>query len=48
MKTLGIIILLLLVAAGGIYVATKFFKKFKDEDNDGIPDVVEDKVEDVK
>lgn len=42
------LILVLVVIAAGVYVATKYFKKFKDEDNDGIPDVVEDKFEDVK
>jgi F0F1-type ATP synthase membrane subunit b/b' len=48
MKTLGIIVLLLAVVAAGVYVATKFFGKFKDEDKNGIPDVIEDKVEDIK
>jgi len=42
------LILVLVVIAAGVYVATKYFKKFKDEDNDGIPDVVEDKFEEVK
>jgi len=48
MKVLLITLVVLAVAAGVVYVATKFFKKFKDEDNDGIPDVIEDKVEEVK
>ena len=48
MKVLLITLVVLAVAAGVVFVATKFFKKFKDEDNDGIPDVVEDKVEEVK
>jgi len=48
MKVLLITLVVLAVAAGAVYIATKFFKKFKDEDNDGIPDVVEDKVEEVK
>lgn len=48
MKTLLIVLLVLAVAAGAVYVATKYFKAFKDLDKDGIPDVVEDKYEDVK
>ena len=48
MKTIGIILLILVVVVAGIFVATKFFKKFKDEDNDGIPDAVENAVEDGK
>ena len=48
MKTLLIVLLVLAVAAGIVYVATKYFKAFKDLDKDGIPDVVEDKYEDVK
>ena len=48
MKTILIILAIAAVVAGGVYIATKFFKKFKDEDNDGIPDVIEDKVEEVK
>lgn len=42
------LILALVVIAAGVYVATKYFKKFKDVDNDGIPDVVEDKFQEVK
>lgn len=38
----------LLVVGLGIFVATKFFNKFKDEDKNGIPDVIEDKVVEVK
>ncbi len=45
MKTLLIILLVLAIVAAGIYVATKYFKKFKDLDNDGIPDAIEDKIE---
>ena len=48
MKLFLIALGVLAVAAGVVYVATKFFKKFKDVDNDGIPDVIEDKVEEVK
>ena len=48
MKTILIILAIAAVVAGGVYIATKFFKKFKDDDNDGIPDVIEDKVEEVK
>lgn len=48
MKTIAIILLVLVLAAAGIFVATKYFKKFKDLDNDGIPDAIEDKVEEVK
>ena len=48
MKTILIIVLVLAVVAGAVYVGTKFFGLAKDEDKDGIPDVVEDKVEDAK
>ena len=44
MKTIAITLLVLALAAVGIYVATKYFKKFKDVDNDGIPDAIEEKV----
>jgi hypothetical protein len=44
MKTILIILAIAAVAAGAIYIATKYFKAFKDVDNDGIPDEVEDKV----
>ena len=48
MKTILIIVLVVAVIAGAIWVGTKFFGLTKDEDKDGIPDVVEDKVEDAK
>ena len=48
MKTILIIVLVVAVIAGAIWVGTKFFGLAKDEDKDGIPDVVEDKVEDAK
>ena len=48
MKTILIIILVIAVIAGAVWVGTKFFGLTKDEDGDGIPDVVEDKVADAK
>ena len=48
MKTILIIVLVLALVAGAVYVGTKFFGLAKDDDKDGIPDVVEDKVEDAK
>jgi len=48
MKVLGIGLLVLASLAVAVYIATKFFKKFKDVDGDGIPDAIEDKVEEVK
>ena len=48
MKTILIIVLVVAVIAGAIWVGTKFFGLAKDDDKDGIPDVVEDKVEDAK
>lgn len=48
MKTILIILAIAAVAALGVFIATKFFKKFRDDDNDGIPDVVEEKVAEVK
>lgn len=48
MKTILIIVLVLAVLAGAVWVGTKFFGLTKDEDKDGIPDVVEDKVKDAK
>ena len=45
MKTIAIILLVLAIPAACIFVATKYFKKFKDLDNDGIPDAIEDKIE---
>lgn len=47
MKTLLIILLLLAIGAGVVVYLIKK-GKIKDEDNDFIPDVVEDKVQDVK
>ena len=44
MNTILIIVLVLALLGGAVYVGTKFFGLTKDEDNDGIPDVVEDKV----
>jgi beta-lactam-binding protein with PASTA domain len=48
MKTILIIVLILALVAGAVYVGTKFFGLTKDEDKDGIPDIVEDKVADAK
>lgn len=48
MKTILIIILALAVLAGIIWFSTKYFGLFSDTDKDGIPDQVEDAVEDVK
>ena len=48
MNTILVIIAVLVVAGGGIYVATKYFGAFKDEDKDGIPDKVEDTAKEVK
>lgn len=42
------VLLVLLFAGVGVFVATKFFGVFKDEDKNGIPDKVEEKVEMVK
>jgi hypothetical protein len=42
------VLVILGLAIIGVFVATKYFKLFKDEDNNGIPDKVEEKVEDVK
>ena len=47
MKTILVIILVLAVVAGAIWVATKYFGLFADADKDGIPDEVEEKVEEV-
>ena len=38
----------LVVVVIGVFVATKFFGAFKDNDKNGVPDVVEDKIEEVK
>jgi transcription termination factor Rho len=48
MKTFLIILFVVAAFALAIYVATKFFKKFKDVDGDGIPDAVEDKVKEIE
>ncbi len=48
MKTILVIILVLAVIAGGIWVATKYFGLFSDADKDGIPDEVEETLEDAK
>lgn len=44
------ITLLVILALGiiGVFVATKYFGVFKDEDKNGIPDKVEEKVVEVK
>lgn len=47
MTVLTIIIIIALVAAG-VFVATKYFGLFTDKDNNGIPDKLEEKVEEVK
>ena len=48
MKTILVILLIAAVVAAGIYVATKYFGLFSDKDKDGIPDKVEDTVDEVK
>lgn len=48
MKTILIIILVLAAIAGAVWVGTKFFGLAKDTDKDGIPDEVEDAIDDVK
>lgn len=48
MKTILIIGLVLAIVAGAIWVSTKYFGLFSDADKDGIPDEVEETVEDVK
>lgn len=48
MNTFSIILLVLAIGAVGVFIATKFFGVFKDEDKNGIPDKVEEKVEQVK
>lgn len=48
MKTILVIILVAAVVAGAIWVATKYFGLFSDADKDGIPDEVEEKVEEAK
>ena len=48
MKTILIILFVVASFSLAVYIATKYFKKFKDVDGDGIPDAVEEKVEEVK
>jgi len=47
MNTTLVIILGLAVIAGAIWVSTKYFGLFADTDKDGIPDEVEETVEEV-
>jgi len=47
MNTLLIIILIVAALAGVTWVLTKYFNLFADADEDGIPDEVEDTIEDV-
>lgn len=47
MNTTLVIILVIAVAAGAVWVGTKYFGLFADADKDGIPDEVEETVEDV-
>ena len=48
MKTFLIIIAVLALIGGAIWVGTKYFGLFSDEDKDGIPDEVEDTAKEVK
>jgi F0F1-type ATP synthase membrane subunit b/b' len=48
MKLIFIVLGIVLLVAAAVWIGTKFFKLAKDQDNDGIPDKVEDAVEDVK
>ena len=48
MKTILITILVVAVIAVSIYTATKYFNLFSDRDADGIPDEVEDTIEEAK
>ena len=48
MKTFLIIIAVLALIGGVIWVSTKYFGLFSDQDKDGIPDEVEDTVKEVK
>ena len=48
MKTILVIILVAALIAGAIWVATKYFGLFSDADKDGIPDKVEDTVDEIK
>ena len=47
MNTLLIIILIVVALAGVTWVLTKYFNLFADADEDGIPDEVEDTIDDV-
>ena len=47
MNTTLVIILVIAVAAGAVWVGTKYFGLFADADKDGIHDEVEEKVEEV-
>jgi len=42
------LLVILTLVAIGVFVATKYFGVFKDEDKNGIPDKVEEKVAEVK
>ncbi len=39
------ILIILVLALVGVFIATKFFGVFKDEDKNGIPDKMEEKIE---
>jgi hypothetical protein len=47
MNTTFIILLVLVLTSVGVFIATKFFGTFKDEDKNGVPDKLEEKVEEV-
>lgn len=48
MKTISIIILVLAAIAGAVWVGTKFFGLTKDNNKNGIPDEIEDAIDDIK
>lgn len=48
MNTILVIIGIVVIAGGGVWVATKYFGAFSDVDKDGIPDKVEDTAKEVK
>jgi Na+/phosphate symporter len=48
MSTTVIILFILGVVTIGVFVATKFFSVFQDEDKNGVPDILEEKVKEVK